>query len=314
VGIAAAAPLAALAVASPALAGEPTGEYAVFKQCPLAAPGVTSCVYSVTTSGKVQIGSTNTPITNPIIFQGGTIRDPATETETWVEAANGETLSHSPQPVPGGLLGIIAPESLPLGLGQTINKLVSEGLAGVNATTELVGKPQYNFDHLANGIGVGLVLPVRIHLENPSLLGPACFIGSSGSPVTLKLTTGTTSPPPPNTPITGNPGTVEIKNEGKLVVSNNDSAVDNAFSVPEAHGCGGLLLSLVIDPAIDLKLGLPSAAGKNTAVLNGKLEQATAGAVKASGETQAEREEKAKREKEREEKEEREREKEAEGL
>jgi len=33
---------------------------------------------------------------------------------------------------------------------------------------------------------------------------------------------------------------------------------------------------------VDLKLGLPSAAGKNTAILTGNLEQASASAVLAS--------------------------------
>jgi hypothetical protein len=299
------APLATLALAAPAVAGEPTGEYAVFTQCPLSVPGLTTCVYSATGSGELRIGHHTTPITSPIVFQRGTIYNYTTAEEAWLEAANGETLSHSPQPVPGGLLGIIATESLPLGLGATINKLVGEGLAGVNATTELVGKPTYSFNRLASNEGVGLVLPVRIHLENPALLGSECYIGSSREPVTLKLTTGTTSPPPPNEPISGTHGTIEIRNGGNLIVGRDDSVVDNAFSVPVAHGCGGLL-SLVLDPAIDLKLGLPSAAGNNTARLNGSLEQASAIAVKQSGESAAEREAREERERETREREERE--------
>jgi hypothetical protein len=38
----------------------------------------------------------------------------------------------------------------------------------------------------------------------------------------------------------------------------------------------------VLDPVIDLKLGLPSPAGKNKAILDGTLEQASAGAVEES--------------------------------
>jgi hypothetical protein len=52
--------------------------------------------------------------------------------------------------------------------------------------------------------------------------------------------------------------------------------VDNSFSVPTAHGCGGPLLASAIDPIINLKLGLPSAAGKNTAIPSGHVEQALA--------------------------------------
>jgi len=106
--------LAALGLASPALASAPTGEYAPFGQCPLSVAKIDACVYSLTTSGGVKIGSSTTPITDPIVFQGGETRE-ITTTETEVEtrgekevvleqhesrkfvpAANGETLSHSP--------------------------------------------------------------------------------------------------------------------------------------------------------------------------------------------------------------------------
>lgn len=291
-----------LIAASSAFAGEPTGEYAAFRECPLSVPSLTTCVYNLTSSGEVVIGSTTAKITNPIVFQGGTSRNPLTEAETWFEAANGETLSSSPQTVSGGLLGIVAPESLPLDLGKIVNKLVSEGLAGVEATTELVGSPQYDFDNLASEKGVGLVLPVRVHLEN-IFLGNACYLGSASEPITLKLTTGTTSPPSPNSPITGTSGSVEIRNGGKLLVAKGASAVDNSFSVPVANGCDGLLAPIV-DAAIDLKLGLPSAAGHNTAILDGNLEQASSTAVKQSGESPAEKE--AREAKEREEREKRE--------
>lgn len=296
----------ALWLAPIAPAGEPTGEYAIFSDCPLSNPSLTACVYSETTSGEVKIGSTSTPISKTIVLQGGTIVNPTTKEETWVEAADGNTLSKTPQEVPGGLLGIVAPESLPLELGKIVNKLVSEGLGGVTATTELVGTPQYNFLNLVNEKGIGVVLPVRLHLSNV-FLGGECFIGSNSEPITLKLTTGTTSPPAPNAPIKGTTGTVEIKNGGQLVLANGYSIVDNSFSVPVANGCGGVL-ALLVDPAIDLKLGLPSAAGHNTARLNGNLAEASAVAVRQSGESAEEREEReAREEKERVEREERER-------
>jgi hypothetical protein len=52
--------------------------------------------------------------------------------------------------------------------------------------------------------------------------------------------------------------------------------VDNSFSVPTARGCGGPLLASAIDPVVNGKIGLPSPAGKNTAILSGHLEQAAA--------------------------------------
>jgi hypothetical protein len=298
--------LVALGLAAQASAGEPTGEYAVFKDCPLATPNLTACVFSETTSGEVVIHGNRTPITKTIVLQGGTIVNSTTGEETWVEAADGNTLSKTPQPVPGGLLGVLAPEDLPLELGKLVNKLVSEGLGGVTATTELVAKPEYHFLNLVNKKGIGVVLPVRIHLSN-TFLGSACFIGSASKPITLQLTTGTTSPPPPNTPITGATGVVELRDGGQLVIARGYSIVDNSFSVPVAQGCGGLL-ALGVDPSVDLKLGLPSPAGENTAILNGTLEEGSAAAVKQSGESAQEREEReAREEKERIEREEKER-------
>jgi hypothetical protein len=137
---------------------------------------------------------------------------------------------------------------------------------------------QYSILKLASH-NVGLLMPVRVHLENP-LLGNECYIGSAHEPITLQFTTGTTNPPPPNKRISGEASGITIKGGGFLVVAENVSAVDNSFSVPTANGCGvaGLLPS-VLDPIINLKLGLPSAAGKNTAILNGSVEQALAFAV-----------------------------------
>ena len=60
------------------------------------------------------------------------------------------------------------------------------------------------------------------------------------------------------------------------------SLVDNAWSAPGAHGCGGPLLEGVVDEAVNHELDRPAAAGHNTAILTGKLEEAAAAAVKAS--------------------------------
>jgi hypothetical protein len=60
------------------------------------------------------------------------------------------------------------------------------------------------------------------------------------------------------------------------VLAENVAAVDNSFAVPTARGCGGALLAPVLDPIINGKLGLPSPAGKNAAILKGNVEQAVA--------------------------------------
>lgn len=278
-------PAAILAIASPASAAAPTGAFANFGECPLGNPAVNECVFAQTTSGEVAIRSTSVPIVKTITLQGGLIvnEEVKPETETFVEAANGETLSKTPQPVPGGLVGLIKCEEIK-GFGlledlarATCKTVFENGLTGANATTELVATPTLNDKKLAEGVGTALTLPVRIHLENP-LLGSECYIGSKSEPVTLNLTDGKTSPPSPNEPIEGKLGEVEFEEEGALLVITGNTLVDNSFAVPTAHGCGGLL-AIVLDPVIDAKLGLPSPAGNNTAILNNKLEQAAAEAV-----------------------------------
>jgi hypothetical protein len=252
-------------------------DFAVFSQCPTKNPAVILCFFAETTSGEFAIGGTKVPIKKTLVFQGGSTLNEETGAETFVGAANGETLSKTPLTVPGGLLGVVAPESLPKFLQDIINKLVSEGLDEVTATAELVGNPGISRANLLFQEGVALSLPVRVHLSN-TFLGSACYIGSKAAPVTFNLTTGTTSPPPPNKPITGVVGEVEFRDEFQDVIITGNKLVDNAFSVPTASGCGGLL-ALLINPAVNLKLGLPSESGHNTAILEGSLQNATAEAV-----------------------------------
>jgi hypothetical protein len=278
-GVLVAAMISVGVIASPALA-TPTGEYAPFKFCPLSTTGVIACIYSTTTGGEVKIGSTTVPITNPIVLQGGYKQNETTLETEWVNASGAPTLSNSPENVPGGLLGIMAPEFLPEWLRVIFNEFISHGPTGVTATTELVGTPQFNFFALITGSGPGIVLPTRVKLGN-AFLGSGCYVGSSSHPVNLALTTGTTSPPAPNTPITGSLGSIEFRNEANLILDTGNKIVDNSFAAPGASGCDGFLESLV-DYVVDLRLGLPSAAGHNTAVLTGNLEQASAPAVVAS--------------------------------
>jgi hypothetical protein len=275
--------LLALGASASALPFHPTGDYANFGDCPLGNASVVSCIFSTTTSGEVKIGSTAVPIAHAITLQGGLTENEETGETTFVNAADGNTLSKTAQTVPGGLLGIMAPEEWPTWLKEVFNYIINEGPTGVTATTELVGTPTWNNNNLDNESGTGLILPVRIHLNN-AFLGSGCYVGSSGSPVSLALTTGTTSPPAPNSPITGSLGTLTLKHGGELVIANGDKIVGNSFSVPVASGCGEgeAWYQALIDFAIDLKLGLPSAAGHNTAILQGKLEQGGAEAVKAS--------------------------------
>jgi hypothetical protein len=277
--IAAAACLLVSVVAAPAMA-EPKGDFAVFTKCPTKNPEVTFCFYGLTSAGEFKIKSTKVPIKNPIKLQAGSILNEETGAETFVEATGGETLSKSPQQVPGGLLGVVELKALPKSLQEIVNKLVTEGLDEVTATAELVATPTISRSNLLAQEGVALSLPVRIHLSN-TFLGSECYIGSKSSPVTFELTTGTTSPEKPNTPITGAIGKVEFKDSFQLAVIEENKLVDNAYAVPKASGCGGLL-ALIVNPAVNLKLGLPSPDGNNSSALESTLENATAEAVRNS--------------------------------
>lgn len=279
--------LAALGSASSAFATEhhPTKDFTPFADCPLSNPAVEICLVANTTSGEFTLGTRTVPISGTITLQGG-FHETNTGAEAFIGAEDGNTLSKTELAVPGGLLGIVAPEFLPKWLQAIINKLVSEGLAGVTATTELA-KPAsdvgINTNNLLAEKGVALTLPVKVKLSN-TLLGGECYIGSSSSPIYLNLTTGTTAPPEkgtPNTPIKGSTGPISFEEEFTIAVLSESSLVDNAFSAPAASGCGGLL-SFLIDPAIDAELALPSPAGYNTAILNGSELKGSAEAVLAS--------------------------------
>jgi hypothetical protein len=266
------APLACLGAAATAQATELTGGLAIFKQCPRFTPGVVQCLYVQTTSGEYVVGHTTIPITNPVTLQGGVIINEETGTDTFVEPLNGEILSRTPQPVPGGLFGTMDKSQIPRSLRRVLDGFSRRHLFGVTATVELaqpvsaIGLSELS---LLTGEGASQSLPVKIKLDNP-FLGRRCYIGSSSNPIILNLTDGETHPPAPNQPIKGKFGELEFQEDGVLLIKNN-SVVDNSFSAPKATGCGGYF-SFLVDHLIDAKFGLPSAAGNNTVIQNGTLD------------------------------------------
>lgn len=274
--------LAALALPASASAAvhHPTGAFANFGECPLNHTGLWSCLYSETTGGYVKIGVKTVPIKDPVVLQGGLDVTETGETP-FVAAEGGNTLTKSPQAVPGGLTGIVAPSWWPSILRDLFNETINNGFTGVTATMELVGPVKVNAGAMLNQTGTAVALPVRIKLGNP-FLGSSCYIGSSSNPIRLNLTTGTTSPPPPNTPISGSRGEGAESEGGSLVTFSNQKLVDNSFAAPGANGCGGILFSWAVDPFVNSIVGVPSAAGTNAAVLEGRLQLGEPAAVKAS--------------------------------
>lgn len=280
----AAALMAMMLVPSQALASShhPKGEFAQFGECPLSHPALLFCVYSESNGGFFQIGKKNVPLKNPVVLQGGLEFNEKNES-TFVGAENGETLSKTPQPVPGGLTGIVAPTSWPIWLQNWFNEQINHGFTGVTATVELAGPAsaiKLNTGNLLFEKGTALSLPTKIKLSN-SILGSSCYIGSNASPVVIDFTTGETSPPPPNKPIHGSAGTLSLNEAGTLVTLSGGKLVNNSFAAPGANGCGGIF-SFFVDPLVNSLIGLPSPAGTNSAVLEGKLQTAVAEAVKAS--------------------------------
>jgi len=286
-GIAAIAVISMFVMASGASA-KLTGEFAKFQYCPWTTAGVARCVYSVTNGGEVVLGSKKVPIVNPVTLQGG-YTEPAEEGEPeegfskFFAATNGVTLSKAAQPVPGGLLGLLPPESSPLVVKELVKAATENGLTGVNSTLELArpaSEIKLSEVHLAEALGVALVLPLKAHLENP-VLGSSCYVGSSANPIYWELTSGKTSPPGPNEPITGTTGSVHFLEGGRIVELENAVLVDNAWSAPAASGCGGLLSS-VMDPIINLASGLPAEAGHNTAILENDISETTSFSLKVN--------------------------------
>lgn len=276
-----------LVPASQAIAAShsPTGEFAQFKECPLSRETLFACVYSESSNGYFQIGKKTVPLKNPVILQGGIEPKEGSEPGefSFFGAENGDTLSKTPQPVPGGLLGIEAPAWWPKFLRDLFNETINNGFTGVNATVELAGPAtsiKLNTLNLILEKGTALGLPVKIKLSNP-FLGNNCYIGSNSSPVVINFTSGETSPPPPNKPIKGSAGTISSNPAGTLITISGGALVNNSFGAPGANGCGGFF-SFLVDPFVNSIVGLPSPAGNNAAVLEGKIQNAQASAVRAT--------------------------------
>jgi hypothetical protein len=251
-----------------------SGEWAKFNYCPSTNPAVWKCLNSVTKSGSVVLGKKTVPIVNPVTLQGGFGFENAQEVSSFYGATNGITLSKTPQPVPGGLSGLVNCKEISNSIERAACELVFEnGLTGVNATLELA-KPaseiKVSQNALAGELGVALVLPVRVHLENP-FLGSGCYVGSSSSPLMWNLTTGATTPPAGTAPIHGARGTLSFLEEFEIAKFSGNKLVDNAWSAPGASGCGGFPFEYLIDPIINASVGVPSAAGKNVATLNNEI-------------------------------------------
>jgi hypothetical protein len=251
-----AAALTALALtaifATAANAATPAPPYQDFAGCPSEAenPEVAQCQKYEFTGGHINFGNRQVPVTNAITLRGGI------EAESGNFVFNDEGgMTAAQQTVPGGVIGMTGLKWLDEFSGKALQ---------LHATVELAGQP-------GNIFGESFLVPVKLHLESP-LLGKGCYIGSNASPINLNLTTGTTNPPAPNQPITGQPNSRLTPEASRPEVRTgiNGLFVDNAYAAPAASGCrlevGGFTLSL--DSLVNAAYKLPAAAGTNETMLN----------------------------------------------
>jgi len=222
-----------------AASGAAQAAFPNYVDCPREDPRVLVCVDIQSRTGSLTIKGFSVPIGESLNIRGG-LRAVGTEAE-FVGATGTNGFFARPIQVPGGILGIDFP--IP-------------GNA-VTARATLVG-PASNIKISTTDFGV--TVPVKLKLSNP-LIGPGCQIGSDDNPVVLRLITGTTNPPAPASPISGRIGTLDPVTR----TFRGNVNVDNTFAIPGASRCG-LGLGL-INGVINLKLGLPSAAGNNEMII-----------------------------------------------
>jgi hypothetical protein len=260
--LAAVSALAAIAMAVPfAQAATPAPGFEQFAGCPSPAEKatITGCIRAIIKGGHFKMGNKNVPISKPMILSGGV------NSEFGEFSANSKGgLLPAKQLVPGGVIGLT-------GLDWLVNFLSIEALQ-LYAVTELVGQPV---------IAQNFTLPIRVHLINPAL-GNNCYVGSPASPIKLELTTETTNPPPPNTPITGQSFETVTEDANGTATFKGGIFVDNSFAAPGASGCTLTLFGFIpisINGLVNSQSGLPAPAGTNTTVQNTDMEIAASSLV-----------------------------------
>jgi DNA-binding beta-propeller fold protein YncE len=218
-------------------------DWAPFARCPvddptmLATDGVNTasfCAASNSTHGSITIGNLTTATGNTNLQFGFTATPSAVPVSSIVSPTGGALVEDPVQ--------------------------ISSPIGPVTAVTESAGTPS-NFNPMnlfVNG-QVLITIPIKIHLENPTL-GPSCFIGSDQNPIVLN---------PVNLPSSiGNLLTLEFDPNGlpdpngPMFLAGVVQLVqgDDTFSVPGATGCG---TNDSLDAAVNAVVGLPSPSGHN---------------------------------------------------
>lgn len=270
---------AALALTAPGVAGAETestpelnGAWAPLDRCPvddpamLAADGAEAaalCLTSASSSGTMTIGDTTVKVTGTDL-QSGIVR--SGPDYHLISPEHGAIVAE-PVRVPGGLLGIMCPSDIPV-VSDICQAVERSEPNTVMATVKPAGDPD-DFT-LAAGVGVGepiLTLPVKIHLENP-FLGPNCYIGSDSDPIVLQP--ANQEQPTAEMVRFDQDGSLDPDGEMGYIEVTGTAQIDDSFTVPKANGCGFLGM---LNPAVNLKMGLPSPSGANSLVLDSATTQ-----------------------------------------
>jgi hypothetical protein len=272
-GIAVAGGLAALALFLPASGASAAttlkGDWAPFNRCPvensamLAADGSSElafCLASDSPSGSITLGNL-TVSSGDVNLQAGVLENTSTGAFTVVSPSGGALVA-APVQVPGGLLGLVCPSSVPV-VSAVCAGITSSALNTITAVVQPAGSPS-GFS-LAAGLSEGvpiITVPVKIQLQNP-LLGSNCYVGSNSNPILL--TPENLTAPNISAEFFDANGTPDPSGVMESIVSTGGTEGAGSAAIPGATGCG---LLGALDLAVDLKVGLPSPAGKSSFTLD----------------------------------------------
>ncbi len=219
----------------------------------------------------LQAGNVTIPFVKPVVLQGG-FSGLSSEPVPLIGPEDGAArLVPAPEPVPGGLAGEIDVSKLHGATLAAYEAAIAHHQTKVTATIEIAPNSAtvfLNAAFLLTAEGTFLTLPLKVKFSN-AFLGEHCYSGSDAAPIMTELTDGTTAPPPPGEPISGQLGKLRFTEE--VISIKEDSLVSNNFEAPAVQGCGREpAWQAEVDEAINSKAGLPSPPGANSTRIDGK--------------------------------------------
>jgi hypothetical protein len=266
--------------AVPALAE--TNVWSKFAECPLNFPALDACTVGKTgPESFFQAGKVTVHFVHPIKLQIGLKEEEGVYGELKIVGAEGgHSVTKVNEPAPP-LTEDINAELLPEAEKARYEAYLAAGHSTKATATIELAKPAGDMEIsigalLSETSATALGFPVMIRLNNP-FVGKNCTVGSTQSPINVSFITGETAPPPPNTPIHGTVGTVNVIGEGNILQILGDRLVNNSYASPGVQSCG---INGGADAALNSALGLPSPAGTNSTELVGELAQAGAAQVR----------------------------------